>query len=141
MQISSETSLAALSCLECPNNSLHMTAAFLRKRASPRAYDYVSSSAFQDAFGSVSTMTVIAWTITPRTVTARVKLNLHQSSLWDNIDSCYEEEGSSDFNTYTLRHLVSQHLPTVLFLYINLRHLLWTPLVCFIPCKSYLTRY
>lgn len=107
MQISSETSLSALSCLECPNNSLHVTAAFLGKRASSRAYDYVSSFAFQDALGSVNTLTVIAWTITPRTVSARVKLNLQQSSLWDNVDSCHEEEGSSDFNTCTLRHLES----------------------------------
>lgn len=115
--ISSESSLSALSCLECPNNSLHVTATFLGKRASSRAYDYVSSFAFQDALGSVNTLTVIAWTITPRTVSARVKLNLQQSSLWDNVDSCHEEEGSSDFNTYTLRHLVSQHLPLHYFIH------------------------
>lgn len=95
--------LSSLSCLEQQHSHLHTTAFFNNRRyPAQRAYDYASLSAVQDALGSVTTLTIIAWTITPRTVTARVKLASHQLPLWGNFNSLDLEEGSGDTFNKTL---------------------------------------
>ena len=55
----------------------------------------------EDAFGSVATLSVVAWTITPRTVTARVKLTSQQLNLWGGMLSSMDSagQGSDDSNT------------------------------------------
>jgi len=99
---SSDTILSSLSCLENPHGNLHVTT-FFNKRGQPqRAYNYASSSVVQDALGSVATLMVIACTVTPRTLTARVKLNSQQLALWANFNSLDFEEGRDNFNTTLL---------------------------------------
>lgn len=99
---SSDTILSSLSCLENPHGNLHVTT-FFNKRGQPqRAYNYASSSVVQDALGSVATLMVIACTVTPRTLTARVKLNSQQLALWGNFNSLDFEEGRDNFNTTLL---------------------------------------
>jgi len=82
----------SLSCLENQQSRLHVTTFFNRKGHAQEAMDYVSSSAVQAALGSVTTLLIIAWTITPRAVTARVKLTPQQLKLWANLDSSDFEE-------------------------------------------------
>lgn len=55
----------------------------------------------EDALGSVATLSVVAWTITPRTVTARVKLTSQQIRLWGGMLSSMDStgQGSGDGNT------------------------------------------
>lgn len=55
----------------------------------------------EHALGSVATLSVVAWTITPRTVTARVKLTSQQIRLWGGMLSSMDStgQGSGDGNT------------------------------------------
>lgn len=55
----------------------------------------------EDALGSVATLSVVAWTITPRTLTARVKLTSQQLNLWGGMLSSVDStgQGSGDSNT------------------------------------------
>ncbi|XP_068711071.1 2',3'-cyclic-nucleotide 3'-phosphodiesterase-like isoform X1 [Montipora foliosa] len=93
-QTSSDTILLPLSCLEHIQDKLHVTSFYNKRGEALQAHNYVSSPALQDALGSVTTLMIIAWTITPRTVTARVKLDSKQIELWNNHDSFAFEEGS-----------------------------------------------
>lgn len=88
----------SLSCLENQLSRLHVTAFFNRKGQAQETSDYVSSSAVHAALGSMTTLTIIAWTITPRVVTARVKLTPQQLKLWANLDSSDFKEGRDNFN-------------------------------------------
>ena len=84
----------SLSCLEKQPYRLHITSYFDQGISGHKSSDYVSLSAVQEALGSVTTLTVIAWTITPRALTARVKLSPSQLKLWRNLDSgALGEEG------------------------------------------------
>lgn len=55
----------------------------------------------EDALGSVATLSVVAWTITRRTLTARVKLTSQQLNLWGGMLSSVDStgQGSGDSNT------------------------------------------
>ena len=88
----------SLSCLENQLSRLHVTAFFNRKGHAQETSDYVSFSAVQAALGSMTTLMIIAWTITPRVVTARVKLTPQQLKLWANLDSLDFKEGRENFS-------------------------------------------
>ena len=89
---SSDTILSTLPCLEYIQDKLHVTAFYNKREQANEAHEYVSSSAVRDALGSVGRMVIIAWTITPRTITARVKLNSQQIELYDHQDYLSQEE-------------------------------------------------
>ena len=72
-----------------------MTSFYNKRGEALQAHNYVSSPALQDALGSVTTLKIIAWTITPRTITARVKLDSKQIELWNNHHSFAFEEVSA----------------------------------------------
>ena len=93
MPDASDISMLLPSCLENQLNDLHVTAFFNGRGQAQRTSDYVLSTAFQEALGSATTLSIIAWTITPRTVTARVKLNPQQLKLWGHLDSRDLKEG------------------------------------------------
>ena len=110
MANSCDTGLS-LSCLDSDSNQLrrfHVTTFFNRKGHAQETSDYVSSSAVQAALGSVTTLSIIAWTITPRVVTARVKLTPQQLKLWANLDS-------SDF--IERENFIGTHLNVSLYAY------------------------
>lgn len=86
----------SLSCLEKQPYRLHITS-FDQGIFGHKSSDYVSLSAVQEALGSVTTLTVIAWTITPRALTARVKLSPSQLKLWRNLDSGASGEEGHNF--------------------------------------------
>ena len=96
----------SLSCLENQPSHLHVTAFFNRKGQEQTTNDYVSSSAVQAALGSITSLLIIAWTITPKVVTARVKLTPQQLKLWANLDSSAFKEGRENFSG---THLVVSH--------------------------------
>lgn len=96
----------SLSRLENQLSHLHVTAFFNGRGQAQKTNDYVSSSAVQAALGTVTTLSVIAWTITPRIVTARVKLTPQQLKLWANLDSWDFKEGRDNFSG---THLVVSH--------------------------------
>ncbi|KAL9985121.1 hypothetical protein ACROYT_G007488 [Oculina patagonica] len=98
MTDSSDISVTSLSCLEKQLDHLHVTAFFNRRGQAQRTSDYVSSSAVQEALGSATTLSIIAWTISPKAVTARVKLNPQQLKLWGNLDSGDLKEGCGNFS-------------------------------------------
>lgn len=87
----------SLSCLEKEPYRLHITSYFDQGIFGHKSSDYVSLSAVQEALGSVTTLTVIAWTITPRALTARVKLSPSQLKLWRNLDSGASGEKGHNF--------------------------------------------
>lgn len=87
----------SLSCLEKQPYRLHITSYFDQGIFGHKSSDYVSLSAVQEALGSVTTLTVIAWTITPRALTARVKLSPSQLKLWRNLDSGASGEEGHNF--------------------------------------------
>ena len=87
----------SLSCLEKQPYRLHITSYFDQGISGHKSSDYVSLSAVQEALGSVTTLTVIAWTITPRALTARVKLSPLQLKLWRNLDSGTSGEEGHNF--------------------------------------------
>ena len=87
-------------CLEHPrSHNLHLTTFFYKRGQTQRAREYVCM--VEDALGSVATLSVVAWTITPRTVTARVKLTSQQLNLWGGMLSSMDSagQGSGDSNT------------------------------------------
>ena len=93
-----EKILSSLSCLEHLCTHLHITTFFHKRgQAQKTAHEY--ASAVQDSLGSVSTLIIVAWTITPRTVTARVKLNSQQLTLWHHFNSLDFEQVSGHLNT------------------------------------------
>lgn len=96
---SSDTILSTLPCLEYIQDKLHVTAFYNKREQANEAHEYVSSSAVRDALGSVGRMVIIAWTITPRTITARVKLNSQQIELYDHQDYLSHEELSASSQT------------------------------------------
>ena len=100
----------SLSCLENQPSHLHVTAFFNRKGQVQTTNDYVSSSAVQAALGSMTSLLIIAWTITPRVVTARVKLTPQQLKLWANLDSLDFKEVRENFSG---THLVVSHYVTL----------------------------
>lgn len=93
MANTTEVNLLSLFCLENQLNHLHVTSFYNKRGLAQQSSDYISLPAVQEALGSVTTLTVIAWTITPRAVTARVKLNPLQLKLWGNLDSGVLGEG------------------------------------------------
>ena len=98
MTDSSDIGMFSLSCPEYQLDHLHVTAFFNRKGQAQRTDDYVLSSEVQEAVGSMTTLSIIAWTITPRAVTARVKLNPQQLKLWANLDSGDFQDGCGNFS-------------------------------------------
>ncbi len=114
MTESRDISLTSLSCLEKQLDHLHITTFFNRRGQAQRTSDYVSSSAVQEALGSATTLSIIAWTISPRAVTARVKLNPQQLKLWGNLDSADLKEGCGNFGGTSLTVSHHSHLQSFL---------------------------
>lgn len=122
----------SLSCLENQPSHLHVTAFFTRKGQEQTTNDYVSSSAVQAALGSITSLLIIAWTITPKVVTARVKLTPQQLKLWANLDSSDFKEGRENFSG---THLVVSHF---MLLY---RYICTTVNLLMVFHKSYTVTY
>lgn len=95
-------------CLEKQPNRLHVTSFFDQGVFGHKSSDYASLPAVQEALGSVTTLTVIAWTITPRAVTARVKLNQSQLKLWGKSDSVTSGEAGCHFRINEATACVSE---------------------------------
>ena len=95
-----ETDLPSLSCLEhLRSHNLHITTFFYKRGQTQKAREYACM--VEDAFGSVATLSIVAWTITPRTVAARVKLTSQQIRLWGGRLSSMDSagQGGGDGNT------------------------------------------
>lgn len=98
----------SMPCLEKQPNRLHVTSFFDQGVFGHKSSDYASLPAVQEALGSVTTLTVIAWTITPRAVTARVKLNQSQLKLWGKSDSVTSGEAGRHFRINEATACVSE---------------------------------